>query len=279
MGSDFFICNTHSNFLEIRGEDCAEFLQGLITNDIHKCQKDNPIYSCLLSPQGKFLADFFIAKQPYGYLLEIHEKYFSSFLSKLEIYRLRSKVDFNKNNNISSIIVFSDKDKNIKNSIISFKDPRNNNIGEKVFISNNNNDKIKVEKLNENSFEKYKEILLKNLVKFCPDDLEENKSLLLENNLQNLKSIDWDKGCYVGQEITARMKYRALLKKKIYSLEVISGKINAGDNIILGEISIGKVISKVNKYVLCMLKIENANENSKRKDKIEINNSIILKYL
>ncbi len=279
MGSDFFICNTHSNFLEIRGEDCAEFLQGLITNDIYKCQKNNPIYSCLLSPQGKFLADFFIAKQPYGYLVEIHEKYYSSFLSKLEIYRLRSKVNFNKNNNISSIIVFSDKDKNIKNSIISFKDPRNDNIGEKFFISNNNNDKIKIEKLNENSFEKYKEILLKNLVPFCPDDLEENKSLLLENNLQNLKSIDWDKGCYVGQEITARMKYRALLKKKIYSLEIISGEINVGDNIILGKISIGKVISKVNKYVLCMLKIENANENSKKKDKIEINNSITLKYL
>ena len=64
------------------------------------------------------------------------------------------------------------------------------------------------------------------------------------NNLQNLKSIDWDTGCYVGQEITARMKYRALLKKKIYSLEIISGEINVGDNIILGKISIGKVISK-----------------------------------
>ena len=91
MGSDFFICNTHSNFLEIRGEDCAEFLQGLITNDIHKCQKDNPIYSCLLSPQGKFLADFFIAKQPYGYLLEIHDKYFSSFLSN-DLYIFHSLV-------------------------------------------------------------------------------------------------------------------------------------------------------------------------------------------
>ena len=279
MGSDFFICNTHSNFLEIRGEDCAEFLQGLITNDIHKCQKDNPIYSCLLSPQGKFLADFFIAKQPYGYLLEIHEKYFSSFLSKLEIYRLRSKVDFNKNNNISSIIVFSDKDKNIKNSIISFKDPRNNNIGEKVFISNNNNDKIKVEKLNENSFEKYKEILLKNLVPFCPDDLEENKSLLLENNLQNLKSIDWDKGCYVGQEITARMNYRALLKKQIYFLELISGNIKAGDEIEFDNIKIGNVISKVNKYLICMLKIEIVNMIKEKKEVLKINNNVNLNFL
>ena len=65
--------------------------------------------------------------------------------------------------------------------------------------------------------------MIKNLVPFSHYDLEENKSLLLENNFENLNSISWDKGCYVGQEITARMKYRALLKKKIYTLNIVSG--------------------------------------------------------
>tara|TARA_B100000029_G_scaffold350709_1_gene343149 strand:+ start:244 stop:1077 length:834 start_codon:yes stop_codon:yes gene_type:complete len=277
MNSDFFINNPFSRFLEVRGEDRAEFLQGLITNDINKCKKNNAIYSCMLSPQGKFLSDFFIIEQTNNYLIEIHEKYFSSFLSKLEMYKLRSRVRFIENTNVSSFILFANINQFTENFIICFKDPRNNNIGNKVFI--NKKDKKKIKNLKTSSFENYKEILMKNLVPFCPNDLQENKSLLMENNFHNLQSIDWDKGCYVGQEITARMNYRALLKKQIYSLKIISGEINIGDEIIYDEIVIGKVLSKINNYILCMLKIEFADEKSKNKEEIKINNSRILKYL
>ena len=135
MNSEFFIYNPFSRFLEIEGEDNAEFLQGLITNDIYKCKKDNPIYACLLSPQGKFLADFFIIKQSNNFLIEIHEKYFSSFFSKLQLYKLRSKLNFNENENISSIILFSKKDYKVDGELESFNDPRNNNIGKKILIN------------------------------------------------------------------------------------------------------------------------------------------------
>ena len=87
-------------------------------------------------------------------------------------------------------------------------------------------------------------------------DLEENKSLLLENNFENLNSISWDKGCYVGQEITARMKYRSLLKKKIYSLEIKDGSPLIGQLIKDDESEFGKIISIKNNSVLAMLKIE-----------------------
>ena len=277
MNSEFFIYNPFSRFLEIEGEDGAEFLQSLITNDIYKCQKDNPIYACLLSPQGKFLADFFVIKQSNNFLIEIHEKYFSSFLSKLQLYKLRSKLNFNENKNISSIILFGKQDYKIDSEFVSFKDPRNNNIGKKVLI--NTKDKIKIDNIIEESFIKYKEILTINLVPFSPDNLEENKSLLLENNFQKLNAIDWDKGCYVGQEITARMKYRSLLKKKIYNLEIIIGEVKIGEEIILENINIGKVISKVNKNIICMLKIELVNKKSENKEEIKINNSTILKFL
>ena len=85
-------------------------------------------------------------------------------------------------------------------------------------------------------YETYKEILMKNLVPNSTDDLIVDKSLLLENNFDNLNAIDWDKGCYVGQEITARMKYRALLKKQLYSLEIVKGEINTNDDIVIDEI-------------------------------------------
>ena len=277
MNSEFFIYNPFSRFLEIEGEDSAEFLQSLITNDIYKCQKDNPIYACLLTPQGKFLADFFVIQQSNNFLIEIHEKYFSSFLSKLQLYKLRSKVNFNEKKNISSIILFSKQDYKIDNEFVSFKDPRNNNIGKKIFI--NKRDKIKIDNIIEEPFIKYKEILTINLVPFSPDNLDENKSLLLENNFQNLNAIDWDKGCYVGQEMTARMKYRSLLKKKIYNLEIIIGEVKVGEEIILENINIGKVISKVNKNIICMLKIDLVNKKSENKEELKINNLTTLKFL
>ena len=277
MNTDFYIKNTKSKFISIKGEDKADFLQGLITNDIFKCRSDNPIYSCLLTPQGKFLADFFIVKLTDSYLIEIHEKYFSQFLSRLEIYKLRSDVNFTYNTNIESIILFSKKDYSNLDPIILFEDPRNKNIGKKVYINSKNI--INLKNLSEKTFDLYKEILMKNLVPFTPDDLIENKSLLLENNFQNIQAIDWEKGCFVGQEITARMKYRALLKKQIYALELVSGKIKKGDDIIIDKISIGKVISTVNKYALCMLKIDLVKEKNEKKESIDINSSINLKFL
>ena len=74
-------------------------------------------------------------------------------------------------------------------------------------------------------FKFYRELMIKNLIPYSTKDLTINKSLLLENNFDTINAIDWDKGCYIGQEITARMKYRALLKKSIRAIEIISGKV------------------------------------------------------
>ena len=252
MANNYFIKNIFSKFIEIQGEDSENFLQGLITNDINKCNKENSIYACLLTPQGKFLADFFISKIDDHYLIEIHKKYYDNFIIKLKIYKLKSKINIKENNEIKSIILFSENKLQEINNITSFKDPRHERIGTIMYLDENTLKSLLIEERNYNF---YREILIKHLIPFTPVDLLENKSLLLENNFQNINAIDWNKGCYVGQEITARMKYRSLLKKKIYVLEIISGNINPGDNIIEKNINIGNVISKIDKYILCMLKI------------------------
>ena len=163
--------------------------------------------------------------------------------------------------------------------MLSFQDPRNSNIGHKLYLNKNNFEKIKINNLFEKKYDLYKEILMKNLIPYTPDDLYENKSLLLENNFQNINAIDWNKGCYIGQEITARMKYRSLLKKQIYALELLSGNISTGDDIILKDINIGSVISKTGQYVLCMLKIYLIENKSFNKEKIKTDSNALLKFL
>ena len=282
MEQDYYIKNNFSKFIEISGKDRATFLQGLITNDIRKCKDiKNPIYSCLLSPQGKFLADFFIVNLNSHYLIEINEKFFESFYFKLKIYKLRSEVEFNENKDLKSLIFFTNNINNINNinNNILFTDPRNANLGYKSYINKKSNNLEMISKFKEYTYNFYKIILMQNLVPNSTNDLIENKSLLLENNFQNINAIDWEKGCYIGQEITARMKYRALLKKQIYILKIISGNIHQDDDIVVKNINIGNVISKLDKYVLCMLKINFAEDKKLNKQQIKTDSSTELKFL
>ena len=276
MTVPYFYKNSNSQFLTIEGEDSNEFLQNLITNDINKCFEDNIIYSCLLSPQGKFLSDFFIFKKDEKYLIETHSFFYEKLLKKLNLYKLRSKVHINEVNNLHSYSVFGDIQKDQDTFIFNI-DPRNKNIGLKLIHLKKNPEIL--DSLNEINEEKYHQILIQNTVPLSHYDLEENKSLLLENNFENLNSISWDKGCYVGQEITARMKYRALLKKKIYSLEIKEGSPLIGQVIKDDENEFGKIISIKNDSVLAMLKIELAEIKINKKKQIKTNEGLVLEFI
>ena len=276
MTVPYFYKNSNSRFLSIEGEDSNEFLQNLITNDINQCSKDNFLYSCLLTPQGKFLSDFFIFKQDKKYLLETHSFFYEKLLKKLNLYKLRSKIYIKEVDNLHSYSVFGDLQKD-QDTLIFNIDPRNANIGLKLIHLKK--DPNILDGFNNISEEKYHEILIQNLVPLSHYDLEENKSLLLENNFENLNSISWDKGCYVGQEITARMKYRALLKKKIYSLEIKDGSPIIGQLIKDNESEFGKIISIKNNFVLAMLKIELADKKIITKKQIKTNEGLILEFI
>ena len=276
MTVPYFYKNINSRFFSIEGEHSSEFLQNLITNDINNCSEDNFLYSCLLTPQGKFICDFFIFKKDQKYLLETHSFFYEKFLKKINLYKLRSKIIVNQITNLYSYSIFGDLQKD-QDTIIYNNDPRNKNIGNKLIHQKKNPEILNnFQEINE---KKYHEILIKNLVPLSNYDLEENKSLLLENNFENLNSISWDKGCYVGQEITARMKYRALLKKRIYSLIIKEGSPKVKQSIRDDENDYGKIISIENDYVLAMLKIELAERKINKQQQIKTNEGFVLEFI
>ena len=276
MTTNYFYKNLKSKFLEISGQDSVPFIQNLITNDINICKTNDFLYSCLLTPQGKFFADFFIFKNKEKFVFELHDIFYENFLKKLNMYKLRSNINIEEIETLYSFIIFGKLKTNKHYKILNL-DPRNSNIGKKL-IQYDPSIKFN-EEIIEIDEKKYHEILIQNKVPYSPFDLRENKSLLLENNFDNINGISWNKGCFVGQEITARMKYRALLKKQLYALELIAGNINIGDKIIEKEVNLGEVISKANQYIFCMLKIELVKEKSKKKALLEINSFATLKFL
>jgi folate-binding protein YgfZ len=275
MKNKYFFNHKNSRFFRVSGEDSITFIQNLITNDINKCKNNDIVYSCLLTPQGKFLADFFIFKNDDSFYFETDKKYYKNLINKLNIYKLRSNIDIKELENIFSYSIF-----NFSynfDSLVQNNDPRNLSLGKKVILSNKillNDNNLK--QINENE---YHEILIKNSTPYSHLDMVENKSLLLENNFDNINAIDWDKGCYVGQEITARMKYRSLLKKKIYPMKIIKGDISIGSELIIDEKKIGYIVSKANSYIFALLNIEFVNILVKNNSKINLNDTVVLDFL
>ncbi len=275
MKNTYFFHHSNSRFFKISGEDCISFIQNLITNDITKCRENDIIYSCLLTPQGKFLADFFIFNKNNSFYFETNKKFYDNLLSKLKIYKLRSNIIIEEIDNLYSYTLFNI-EYNLQ-KIIQIKDPRNNNLGNKLILQNKIDlSNITINQINET---KYHEILISNTTPYSPIDVSENKSLLLENNFENLNAIDWEKGCYVGQEITARMKYRGLLKKKIYSLKLKNGSIRAGDELIINNKKIGNIISIANSNIFATLNINFVDELKKDSKVLTINDSLAFDFL
>ncbi len=198
--TSYFVTLPNRGFLKISGSDRKTFLQGLITNDINLLEEQNCIYACLLSPQGKFMFDFFITEQNGTLLLECEGSERLTELKKiLSMYALRAEIKIDTEDGIKVYAGNSDQ--------LNIKDPRHINLGYRGYT--------KPDTAEEQPFE----IWDKHRIKFCvPDgsrDMIPNKSTMAECNMDNLNAINYDKGCYVGQELTARMHYRGLAKKHL----------------------------------------------------------------
>ena len=206
----------------------------------------------MLTPQGKFLFDFFIVNFNDNFYLECNKENTHEIIQKLNQYKLRSKVELEIEKNLIVILTNdknSSKIKSIsKNTSVDFFDPRFKKFFKRIYL-----DKIFQEKINNNSdfFEinkiKYNEKRIRNSIPDFFVDSVKQKSLLMEMRFDDLNGISWEKGCFLGQEITARMKYRNIIKKK---LAFISIKFNSrlANEIICKNNIIGTLLSHTNNY-------------------------------
>jgi len=260
------------SFISIKGEDSTDFIQNIISNDIKKVTDNNCIFASLLTPQGKFLFEFIIFKTKNIFLIETNSELKKELFNKLYNYKLRSKVEIKIEENLISIDIPFIKFKNLninkfnlinyKNYLI-FEDPRIKNTLARAIVEQS---KIKefLNDLNiELSNEKYLlEKKLFNLGIPSKDILKlQNQLFSLEANFLELNGIDQKKGCYIGQENTARMYLKNKVTKRLFALETISGKIEEGQKINLNNEEIGKVLID-GLFPFGLIKINKENKNS-----------------
>ena len=263
--------------LYINGDDAKEFLQNLISNDINKVNDDNSCFASLLTPQGKFLFEFIIVKHKSGYFIDCEKNQANDLFKQLSIYKLRSKVEILNLSNEFVIAVFDSKKfltfdnaKDVLGYTVKYRedpvvlDPRNKELGARLII---NLEKLylslkKLELKSADPIEYYK---ISHQLGIVPKDLNklQNKLFGIECNFEELNGLDFKKGCYVGQENTARIKLKNKLSKRLLPIQVTTGELNQDEPIYNNEVEIGKIlIEKDFPFALVKYLDSNFNENS-----------------
>ncbi len=260
--------------LYINGPDAKDFLQNLISNDINKVSESSSCFASLFTPQGKFLFEFLIVKHKTGYFIDCEKSQSEEIFKQLNLYKIRTKVEILNLSNEFVVASFGYEkylsiagSKDILGFTLKYRedpillDPRNKNLGarlimnlEKLYLS------LKKLDLKNDRIENYHNhshrlgIVPKNLNKL------KNKLFGIECNFEELNGIDFKKGCYVGQENTARIKLKNKLSKRLLPIEIIDGKLYEDETIYYNDVDIGKVLIN-EEYPFALIKYLNENFN------------------
>ena len=251
MNNDVYILDDRA-ILYINGTDAKDFLQNLISNDINKVTDNSSCFASLFTPQGKFLYEFMVIKHKSGYFIDCEKSQSEEIFKQLNLYKIRSKVEILNLSNEFVVACFGyEKYLSIEGSkdILGFTfkyredpiilDPRNKKLGARLII---NLEKLylSLKKLDLNSDKIDNYYSKSHKLGIVPKDLNklQNNLFGIECNYEELNGIDFKKGCYVGQENTARIKLKNKLSKRLLPLEIIEGNISEGEKIYIKDLSL-----------------------------------------
>ena len=218
--------------IRITGDDRLSFLQGLVSNDVTRA----PCWAALLTPQGKYLADFLIVPDGEALLIDVDARLAEDLVRRLTMYKLRSRVGIE----VTDMTVARGTGPAPKGAIA---DPRHPALGWRLYGAAGNDgtdfDAIRVE-----------HVIPETLVELIP-----NETFILEAGFERLHGVDFRKGCYVGQEVTARMKHKTELRKGLQRLR-IEGEAPVGTPITAEGREVGTLFTQSNGHALAHVRFD-----------------------
>lgn len=243
-GADFFGPLFNRSIIEISGDDRATFLQGLITNDVNILNCTQIIYTLMLSPQGKFQYDFFIVNIGDSWLIDIDASRADSLIQRLQLFKLHAKVNISKNTNMS--VWVSSK---IPCDGLCVHDPRVKELGYRCYGMNFTDAQTPLSV--------YENLRLSLGVPDGVRDMVVDKSIPLEWGMDKLGAISWDKGCYMGQELTARSRYVGQIRKRAFPIEFqITDGLEIGAKLMLKEQEVGELRTFNDKFGIAIIRLD-----------------------
>lgn len=234
--------------LRVHGEDARSFLQGLITQDVTALSVDQALYSLFLNAQGKFLFDFFLIADGADILLEMDAARAPEFLKLLSLYKLRAKVAIEDISADYAVYAALDTKPDLPGFV--FTDPRHTEMGWRI---------VSPSGATLEAATTPEDYTARRITLGIPEgDLDNipSQTLPLENGLDYLNAISFHKGCYIGQEVTARTHWRAKLRKGVYIVEGKSQLPSAHTAILRGEREAGKLLTTQGQHGLALLRMD-----------------------
>ena len=235
--------------LRLSGPDRIGFLQGLVSNDVPAAIPGQAVYACLLTPQGKFLHDFFLFADGETLLIECEAERRDDLLRRLKLYKLRSKIALDDASAEFSVLAALGGVAIPTGSVVA-GDPRIAELGRRALAPVGSGGAAP------EAFAAYDR---RRIALGMPDgsrDMEVGKAILLENNIDLLNGIAWDKGCYMGQELTARTRYRGLVKKRLMPVGIAGEAPACGTPLIENGVEVGEMRTSRGDLGLALLRLD-----------------------
>ncbi len=198
--------------IAVTGADRVAFLQGLVSNDVAQAAPGRAVWAALLTPQGKFLADFFILAEDDGLLLDAERTQIPMLLQRLGRFRLRAAVSLAARDDLAVFAAWDGPPPPLPAGTIAAPDPRLPEAGWRLLSP-----APLPADAGFDAWDRHR------LALGLPDgtrDLETEKTVLLEAGFDELGGVSWTKGCYMGQELTARTRYRGLVKRRLVPVAI-----------------------------------------------------------
>jgi folate-binding protein YgfZ len=231
---------TIRRILRLSGADATDFLQGLITNDVNRLEQ-GMIYAALLTPQGKYLADFFVVRDAESLLIDVADDLGDMLVQRLSMYKLRADVT------IAKTEMFAHRGLGPVPED-GFADPRDSALGWRAYRTTPQTDDA-----TDWTALRVAHLIPETGIELTPD------TFILEVGFERLHGVDFRKGCYVGQEVTARMKHKTELRKGLAQVAV-SGDAAPGTEITADGKSVGTLLSRAGDRALAYLRFDRADD-------------------
>ncbi len=254
--------------LAVSGDDRVSFLQGLVSNDVERASPAQAIWAAFLTPQGKFLHEFMIVDHGERLLLDCEAERREDLLTRLKRFRLRSKVDITVDDSLAvavgwgstgpSMLGLPDQlggANQIKTGTL-FRDPRLMSAGARCIATTDTIKSVFEDAgFTEADASAYDAHRIQHGLPDGSRDLQVDKALLLENGFEELGGVDFQKGCYIGQELTARTHYRALIKKRLIPVAIDGDAPNPGTSLSVDGKEAGEMKTSAGGYGLALVRL------------------------
>lgn len=245
------------SILKISGPEAHAFLQGLVTNNMDALSNEHPLYSALLTPQGKILCDFLLSMAGEQILLDCASSQSADLASRLKKYRLRAKVVIEEAGDTMAVLASEGAPPQGLGAVKAITDPRYAGLGQRWYLDASDlQGRLSSHGVELEPREHYERHRIECGVPDSTRDLEPDAYFPLDCNFEELHGVDFGKGCYVGQELTSRMKHRATSRRRMLPVASAGTLPPAGTKIMVGDTDVGEMRGALGPMGLALIRLD-----------------------